>query len=126
MSRQQPQGMKVYRASIPGGHFNMRLPWYKPDNYLKPDGSKAYYWRRRKVRPRATIPTIRCGTPEFAGPFIMAMDRNEINEVFFQGRAIPDPMDYFPPWSDIFKDEWAPFPGPDGDDGSRGRLGPPS
>ena len=51
-------GMEIYRASIPGGHFNMRLPWYKPQNYVKPDGSKAYSAGPEGPR-RATTPTTR-------------------------------------------------------------------
>ena len=113
------QGMKVYRASIPGGHFNMRLPWYKPDNYLKPDGSKAYTGGSEGPT-KGYDPNDPLRDTRVRRALIMAMDRDEINEVFFQGRAIPDPMDYFPPWSDIFKDEWAPFPGPNGDTGVAG------
>ena len=113
------QGMKVYRASIPGGHFNMRLPWYKPDNYLKPDGSKAYTGGSEGPT-KGYDPNDPLRDTRVRRALLMAMDRDEINEVFFQGRAIPDPMDYFPPWSDIFKDEWAPFPGPEGDTGAAG------
>ena len=112
-------GMSIYRASIPGGHFNMRLPWYKPDNYLKPDGSKAYTGGSEGPT-KGYDPNDPLRDTRVRRALLMAMDRDEINDVFFQGRAIPDPMDYFPPWSDIFKDEWAPFPGPDGDTGVAG------
>ena len=112
-------GMEIYRASIPGGHFNMRLPWYKPQNYVKPDGSKAYS-AGPEGPTKGYDPNDPLRDTRVRRALIMAMDRNEINDVFFQGRAIPDPMDYFPPWSDIFKDEWAPYPGPDGSTGAAG------
>ncbi len=112
-------GMQIYRASIPGGHFNMRLPWYKPQNYLRPDGSKTHS-TAAEGPTKGYDPNDPLRDTRVRRALIMAMDRNEINEVFFQGRAIPNPMDYFPPWSDIFKDEWAPFPGPDGATGAAG------
>ena len=118
-SQATAQGMKIYRASIPGGHFNMRLPWYKPDNYVKPDGSKAYS-AGPEGPTKGYDPNDPLRDTRVRRALLMAMDRDEINEVFFQGRAIPDPMDYFPPWSDIFKDEWAPYPGPDGATGAAG------
>ena len=118
-SQATAQGMKIYRASIPGGHFNMRLPWYKPDNYVKPDGSKAYS-AGPEGPTKGYDPNDPLRDTRVRRALLMAMDRDEINDVFFQGRAIPDPMDYFPPWSDIFKDEWAPYPGPDGATGAAG------
>ena len=112
-------GMSIYRASIPAGHFNMRLPWYKPQNYVKPDGSKAYSGGPEGPT-KGYDPNDPLRDTRVRQALIQAIDRNEINDVFFQGRAIPNPMDYLPPWSDIFKDEWAPFPGPDGATGREG------
>ena len=43
----------------------------------------------------------------------LAINRNEINNVFYQGLGFPL-VDYFPPWRDDFKEEWTPFPGPNG------------
>ena len=49
----------------------------------------------------------------------LAINRNEINDVFYQGLGAPL-VDYFPPWREDFKDEWAPFPGPNGELGADG------
>ena len=48
-----------------------------------------------------------------------AINYNEINQIFFRGEGFPL-VDYFPPWRDDFKDEWAPIPGIDGKTGAEG------
>ena len=50
----------------------------------------------------------------------VAIDRNLINNKFFKGSGIPDPVEFFPPWRADCKDEWAPHPGPDGGTGCTG------
>ena len=49
----------------------------------------------------------------------LAIDRNEINNTFYQGLGFPL-VDYFPPWRDDFKEEWTPYPGPNGETGAAG------
>ncbi len=119
-SQATAQGMRIYRASIPGGHFNMRLPWYKPNNYVDPETGEKVYSAGPEGPTKGYDPNDPLRNTLVRQALLQAINRDEINDVFFQGRAIPNPQDYFPPWSDIFKDEWAPFPGPDGKTGREG------
>jgi len=49
----------------------------------------------------------------------LAINRAEINQVFFQNEGFPL-VDYFPPWRNDFKDSWAPVPGLNGKTGKEG------
>ena len=101
------RGMKIVKASLPGFHVLARLPYYREtlaDGSPTPnhDPNNPLY----DVRVRQAMNE--------------AIDRATINDTIFLGEAIPDPVDFFPPWREDFKDEWAPVPGIDGKTGAAG------
>ncbi|MBM3926224.1 MAG: ABC transporter substrate-binding protein [SAR202 cluster bacterium] len=113
-------GKKTYRASVPGGHHHVRIPWYKPQNYVDPATGKPAY----EGAPAGPTKGYDANDPlrnvKVREAINVAINRDEINKVFFQGQFAPNVMDWFPPWAAFFKDEWAPFPGPTGKTGREG------
>jgi dipeptide transport system substrate-binding protein len=113
-------GHRTYRASVPGGHYHVRIPWYKPDNYVDPVTGKPAYEGAPTGPTGGYDPNDPLRDVKVREAINVAIDREEINNVFFQGQFVPNVMDWFPPWVSYFKDEWAPFPGPTGKTGREG------
>ncbi len=100
-------GMVIAKSTVPSFHMWIRVPFYQEFTF---DGRKTPNWDPNEpLRDNR----VRLAMQE-------AIDRNTINETFFKGAGIPEPVTYFPPWREDFKDEWAPFPGPDGETGAAG------
>jgi len=93
-------GMVPSVSSVPGFHTQLIIPFYES---YKPGFDRSDPMRRAKVRLALNH----------------AIDREEINDTFFQGEGIPL-VSYFPPWREDFLDEWAPFPDIDGNTGRDG------
>ena len=113
----EQNGMVVSRSTLPGRHTHLRLVNYKPMNYC-PDGEPPPGGRPCGPNP-AHDPNDPLRDVNVRLAMNHAIDRNAINQSFFQGDGFPE-VDYFPPWREDFKDEWAPYPGPDGRTGSQG------
>ena len=101
-------GMKIQKSTLPSFHVWIRIPYYQPDIFKTgeptPNFDENDPIRDPKVRHALNV----------------AIDRNLINNKFFKGSGIPDPVEFFPPWRADCKDEWAPNPGPDGGTGCAG------
>ncbi|MBM3924779.1 MAG: ABC transporter substrate-binding protein [SAR202 cluster bacterium] len=118
--RQQVEtsGFKTVKSTLPGLHSSLQIMYYRQNAYCvngtplpgagAPCGpSKAY-----DVNDPTRKPAVRRALN-------LAINRDEINKVFFDGKAFPA-VSYFPPWRDDWKDEWAPIPGPEGKTGKDG------
>jgi ABC-type transport system substrate-binding protein len=122
-------GFKTFRSTLPSVHQAIGFIFYREFAFCSDDGTTT-----GNFDPNGTPPpgnTAPCGaTPGWdddipiRNPLVrkamsVAVNRNEINDVFYQGQSFPL-VDYFPPWRDDFQDRWAPFPGPDGQTGAAG------
>ena len=100
-------GMSIARSTIPGDFLWGAIPWYLPEDI---NGMPTPYYdgpvptRNVKVREALNI----------------AIDREEINDRFFDGDAIPGAVPHMAEWWGFFQDRWAPVPGPDGNTGAAG------
>jgi len=118
-------GFTTFRSTLPSVHQGIGFIYYREFAYcLDADGN---------VDPNGEPPPggVACGrsggwsedipirNPKVRLAMNMAVNRNEINEVFYQGQAFPL-VDYFPPWRDDFQERWAPVPGPEGKTGKAG------
>ena len=50
----------------------------------------------------------------------LAIDREWINNSYYEGDAIPSAVSHMAEWWHFFQDRWAPIPGPDGKIGAAG------
>ena len=103
----EARGMKVAKSTLPSFHVWGVIPWYLPKSHKgepTPNYDETVPTRDSRVRHALN----------------MAIDRNLINDSFFKSDAMPSAVSHFAEWWDFFKDEWAPFPGPDGKTGSEG------
>ena len=101
------RGMMIQRSTLPSFHVWIRIPWYLPMQFNgepTPNYNENDPIRDAKVRQALNV----------------AINRNQINNQFFKGGGIPDPVEFYPPWREDCKDEWAPYPGPDGETGCAG------
>jgi len=101
------QGMMIQKSTLPSFHVWIRIPYYQEisfDDRQTPRFDANEPIRNSKVREALNT----------------AIDRGAINDTFFKGTGTPDIVEYFPPWRADCKDEWAPFPGPDGKTGCAG------
>ena len=103
----ESRGMKIATSTLPSFHVWGVIPWYLPeslDGEPTPNYDETVPTRNAMVRHALNV----------------AVDRNRINNSFFKGDAIPSAVSHFAEWWDFFKDEWAPYPGPNGEIGSAG------
>ncbi len=103
----QYRGMKIAKSTLPSFYMWGAIPWYLPES------------RRGEPTPNydETAPTR---NPMVRHALNLAIDRNHINDSFFNGDAAPLAVTHFAEWWDFFKDEWAPVPGPTGETGAAG------
>jgi len=110
-------GMVTTRSTLPGFHTHLRIPFYQPMNYC-PDGVPLPGGRDCGPTP-GYDPNDPMRSPKVRLAINYAIDREELNNVFFKGEGFPL-VDYFPPWRDDFLDEWAPYPSAEGKTGAEG------
>ena len=127
----ESQGFVIHRSTLPAVHQGFGFIYYRENAFCSDDGSS---FSPFSDGPNATRPpglTHECGPrdavtqqaptrdPRVRHAMNLAINRNEMNEVFYNGRGFPL-VDYFPYWKNDLRDEWAPFPGPDGETGRAG------
>ena len=110
-------GMVTARSTLPGYHPHLRIPFYQPENYC-PGGEKVPNGRECGPTPGYDV-NDPMRNPKVRLALNYAIDREEINDVFFFGEGFPL-VDYFPPWREDFLDEWAPYPNKEGQTGREG------
>ncbi len=102
------RGMKVQRSTLPSFHLWIRIPYYQPTIFTTGEPTPNYD-ENDPIR-----------NPLVRHALNVAIDRDLINDQFFRGGGMPNPVDFFPPWRSDCKDEWAPYPGPGGETGCAG------
>ena len=112
-------GMVVSKSTLPGQHTHLRLAYYQPECYVIPETGKPPPGGCEGPTPGGYDPNDPLRNPTVRLALNYAVDREEINNAFFGGEGFPE-VDYFPPWRNDWKDEWAPYPGPDGKTGAEG------
>jgi ABC-type transport system substrate-binding protein len=112
-------GMVVYKSTLPGAQMKVMIPWYLPDNYIDPKTGKPAYDGAATGPTKAYDVNDPLRNIKVREALNLAINRDEINKVFFNGEGFPL-VDYFPPWQKEFQDEWAPIPGPNGKIGKDG------
>ena len=112
-------GMVVSKSTLPGQHTHLRLAYYQPNCYVIPETGKPPPGGCEGPTPGGYDPNDPLRNPTVRLALNYAIDREEINSAFFGGEGFPE-VDYFPPWRNDWKDEWAPYPGPDGKTGGEG------
>ena len=110
-------GMVTARSTLPGYHPHLRIPFYQPENYC-PGGEPVPNGRECGPTPGYDV-NDPMRNPKVRLALNYAIDREEINDVFFFGEGFPL-VDYFPPWREDFLDEWAPYPNKEGQTGREG------
>ena len=124
-------GFTTYVSTLPSIHQGFGFVHFRDQSFCSDDGSTySPFSSAAGAMPPPGL-THECGPrdsvtqeapirdPRVREAMNIAINRNEINNVFYQGLGFPL-VDYFPPWRDDFKDEWAPFPGPNGETGAAG------
>ncbi|MBM3924607.1 MAG: ABC transporter substrate-binding protein [SAR202 cluster bacterium] len=113
-------GMVVYKSTLPAVHVQLRFSWFKPENYIDPaTGKRPTGAKDQGTTVRGYDPNDPLRKLEVRKAINLAIDRDKINKTFYKGEGFPE-VDYFPPWRNDFKDEWAPIPGPEGKTGKAG------
>ncbi len=100
LNQTKSHGYEIARSTLPSYHLWVAIPWYMPnalDGSPTPNYDVASPTREKEVRAALNV----------------AIDRNFIRDTIFEGDAIPGAVSHFAEWWDSFKDEWAPYPGPD-------------
>ena len=125
-------GFKTYRSTLPSIHQGFGIVHFRDQSFCSDDGSTySPFSASSSASPPPGQGNHECGPREnvtqeapirdarVRHAMNLAINRNEINNVFYQGLGFPL-VDYFPPWRDDFKEEWTPFPGPNGETGAAG------
>ena len=124
-------GFDTYRSTLPSIHQGFGFVYFRDQAFCSDDGSSFSPFSdaagaspppglNHDCGPRDPVTQeapIRDARVRHA--LNLAVNRNEINNVFFHGLGFPL-VDYFPYWRDDFKDEWAPHEGPNGETGAAG------
>jgi peptide/nickel transport system substrate-binding protein len=111
-------GMVVWKSTLPGAYLIVRVPYYKPDNYVNPATGEPF--PGMVTGPTEGYnPDSPLRDPRVREALNLAIDRNQISTTFYNGDLFPS-HGLFPPWERYFKDEWLPYPGPDGKTGREG------
>ncbi len=124
-------GFNTYVSTLPSIHQGFGIVFFRDQSFCSDDGSTySPFSDASGAQPPPGL-THECGPRDAVTQeapirdarvrhaLNLAINRNEINNVFYQGLGFPL-VDYFPPWRDDFKDEWAPHPGPNGETGAAG------
>ena len=115
----ESKGMVIAKSTLPAVHTHLRYSFFRPNSYVDPETGKPPF----ETAVTGPTPGYDINDPmrnvKVRQALNYAINYEEINDVFFQGEGFPL-VDYFPPWRDDFKDEWAPIPGPDGKTGREG------
>ena len=124
-------GFMVHRSTLPGVQQSFGFVYFRENAFCSDDGSSFSPFSDGPNASRPPGLTHECGPrapetqvapirdPRVRHAMNLAINRNEINQVFYHGQAEPL-VDHFPYWSNDFKDKWAPFPGPTGETGDDG------
>ncbi len=124
-------GFTTYVSTLPSIHQGFGFVHFRDQSFCSDDGSTYSPFSSAAGASPPPGLTHECGPrdsvtqeapirdPRVREAMNIAINRNEINNVFYQGLGFPL-VDYFPPWRDDFKDDWAPFPGPNGETGAAG------
>ena len=125
-------GFMTYRSTLPSIHQGFGFVYLRDQSFCNEAGDTYQpFSTGANVQPPPGQGNHECGPrpavtqeapirdPRVRHAMNLAINRNEINNVFYQGLGAPL-VDYFPPWREDFKDEWAPFPGPNGETGADG------
>jgi ABC-type transport system substrate-binding protein len=112
-------GMHISKSTLPAVHTHIRYSFFKPDNYVDPETGEGAAGQTAHGPTEGYDPNDPLRNVKVRQALNYAINYNEINDTFFRGEGFPL-VDYFPPWRDDFKEEWAPIPGPDGRTGSEG------
>ncbi len=110
-------GFHTEMSTLPSIHQGIGMIYYRAEGYC-PDGTPPPGGTPCGPRPGydADAPLKKVDVRHAMN---LAVNRNDFNKSFYNNKAFPL-VDYFPPWREDFKDEWAPFPGPDGKTGADG------
>ncbi len=113
------RGMVIFKSTLPAVHTHIRYSFFKPDNYVNPETGEPAPGQTALGPTQGYDPNDPLRHVKVRQALNYAINYNEINNVFFRGEGFPL-VDYFPPWREDFKDEWAPVPGPAGLTGAAG------
>jgi ABC-type transport system substrate-binding protein len=112
-------GMMISKSTLPGFHTGIHFPYYREENYIDPATGQPPAGGRPAGVPKGYDPNDPLRNKLVRQAINHAINRDEVNEVYFLGEGFPA-ISYFPQWRDDFKDEWAPIPGPEGKTGKEG------
>ncbi len=115
----EERGMVISKSTLPAVHTHIRYSFFKPDNYVNPETGEPALGQVALGPTEGYNPNDPLRNVKVRQALNYAINYNEINDTFFRGEGFPL-VDYFPPWRNDFKDEWAPIPGPDGKTGRDG------
>ena len=112
-------GLVVSRSTLPGRHPHLRLVYFRENNACFGDPPEPPSGGRPCGPNPGHDPNDPLRDVNVRLALNHAIDRDEIDTGFFAGDTFPL-VDYFPPWREDFKDEWAPYPNRDGKTGREG------
>jgi len=111
-------GFVTSKATLPSVNQAIAFIYYREANYIDPEtGVPPPNGRESPPSGYSSDDPIR--NPQVRLALNYAVDRNELNNVFYQGKGFPL-IDEYPTWRSDFQDRWAPVPGPDGKTGKDG------
>jgi ABC-type transport system substrate-binding protein len=111
-------GMIIRKASLPATQIVGDIGYYRENSYVDPETGK--HPGKVQCSPCAGYdPNDPLRVADARLALSHAVDRNALNTAFFNGDGFPL-IEYFPPWQAAWKDEWAPYPGPQGKTGGEG------
>ena len=115
----EERGIVITKSTLPAVHTQVRYSFFKPDNYVNPETGEGAGGQVAHGPTKGYDPSDPLRNVKARAALNHAINYDEINQVFFRGEGFPL-VDYFPPWREDFKDEWAPIPGIDGNTGAEG------
>lgn len=115
----ESRGMVIFKSTLPAVHTHIRYSFFKPDNYVNPETGEPALGASATGPTEGFDPNDPLRKVKVRQALNLAINYAEINDVFFNGDGFPL-VDFFPPWREDFKDEWAPIPGPEGKTGRDG------
>lgn len=113
------EGLVVSRSTLPGRHPHLRLVFFREMNACFGDPPMPPSGGRPCGPNPGHDPNDPLRDKNVRLALNHAIDRDEIDTGFFAEDTFPL-VDYFPPWREDFKDEWAPYPNRDGKTGREG------
>jgi len=113
-------GMTVWKSTLPGAYVQIRVPYYKPENYIDPATGKPFPGSTAGIgATKGYNPDSPLRKDKVREALNLAIDRNQIAKTFYNGDLFPS-QGLFPPWESYFKDAWLPVAGPEGKTGKTG------